>query len=127
MNITYYYGQYDEDEIELDLSESEIIEAITSRISKEQIIKDAEGIYKNYTQEEKQEVLKALKDAPEFITNGEPDITKLADDDLDWVVETFLFDDLDSYKEDVEIYYEDRANEQYKDNLDYKRNPDPYR
>lgn len=116
MILKYYFN---EEEYEYDLNSSQIKEyfkAQPNRILKRYL----EEAFDNMTKKEQAEIITELSDDPITLMKRRegynityiPNFEQLLDDDEDWCIETFLFDNLDQYEDELKQWYEDEAREE---------------
>ena len=116
MTLKYYFG---ENEYEFDLNSSQIKEyfkAQPNRVLKRYL----EEAFDNMTKKEQAEIITELSDDPTRLMKRRegynityiPNFEQLLDDDEDWCIETFLFDNLDQYEDELKQWYEDDAREE---------------
>ena len=131
MTLKYYFG---ENEYEFDLNSSQIKEyfkAQPNRVLKRYL----EEAFDNMTKKEQAEIITELSDDPTRLMKRReginityiPNFEQLLDDDEDWCIETFLFDNLDQYEDELKQWYEDDAREEASQGSDREEREAEYR
>lgn len=134
MTLNYTFGgddYHDGDDFEYELEISQIDDWFKS-LPQEQLIEMLEEAFANMTEQEQSEIITELLDDAERNltkvmkgTNSTyvPNFKNLLEDDFGWVVEVFLYDNLDDYRDELEDYFYDEASEAHSDYVDWSNDP----
>ena len=116
MTLRYYF---DDEEFEYDLEYSDIYEYFNG-VPNEELIKYLEQEFDNMSKKDKAELLNELLDDPTTLIKRRegtsitfvPNFENLIEDDKSWCIDTFLYDNLDQYEDELKQYFEDEAREE---------------
>ena len=117
MTLRYYF---DDEEFEYDLEYSDIYEYFNG-VPNETLKEYLETEYNNMTEREQSEILnELLEDSGRNLIKRRigtnitfvPNFENLIEDDKSWCIDTFLYDNLDQYEDELKQYFEDEAREE---------------
>ena len=121
MTLHYYFNEYDDEGFEYDPEYSEIKDAL-KELPISELISEAEAMYDGLDKEEQQSINDCFKDSPHLLKpNGKVDFEKVAKEDLDWIIDELLFDNLEPFEDYLKDYFEDDALNAYSDYNDWKQ------
>lgn len=131
MTLRYYFN---DEEFEYELEYSEIYDYFNG-VPNEELIKYLEQEFDNMSKKEQAEIITDLSDDPITLIKRKegtsityvPNFKQLIDDDKSWCIDTFLYDNLDQYEDELKQYFEDDAYEAYKEESDYSERSREYR
>lgn len=116
MTLKYYFDE-NEYEFELDYKRiHEYFEGLPIRV----LSKYIEEEFDNMSKKEQAEIITELSDDPTRLMKRReginityvPNFEQLLDDDESWCIDTFLFNNLDQYEDELKQYFEDEAKEE---------------
>ena len=117
MTLRYYF---DDEEFEYELEYSDIYEYFNG-VPNETLKEYLETEYNNMTEREQSEILnELLEDSGRNLIKRRigtnitfvPNFENLIEDDKSWCIDTFLYDNLDQYEDELKQYFEDEAREE---------------
>lgn len=131
MNLRYYFDD-EEFEYELDYKQiHEYFEGLPTKV----LSKYMEEEFDNMSKKEQAEIITELSDDPSNLKKRReginityiPNFEQLIDNDESWCIDTFLFNNLDQYEDELKLYFEDEAREEASQSSDREERESEYR
>ena len=120
MTLRYYFN---DEGFEYDPEYSEIKDAL-KELPINELISEAQSMYNGFDKEEQESINNCFEDRPHLLKpNGKVDFKKVAKEDLDWIIDELLFDNLEPFEDYLKDYFEDDASDAYSDYDDWKHDP----
>ena len=108
MTLEYEFGN-GPGVFEYDLDYSEIM-GYFQKLDDEDLVELMEGAWKKLSEDEKLDILHEMN------SPRGPQFDQWVEDDREWCIETFAYDHLEDYEDELKEFYEDKAYDKYIDN-----------